>query len=104
KIAGDIKAGRKDAIAEDAVLAKLEHAFSAGKLALHAELTSDEKKWISHLNLLTMKPILYALNKKSGGHNIDETNDGRAERAYEVIAALQGKWVKVDAATEQELN
>ncbi|MFA5942127.1 MAG: redox-regulated ATPase YchF [Candidatus Paceibacterota bacterium] len=104
KIAGDIKAGRKDAIEEDAVLAKLEQTFAAGKLALHAGITDDEKKRIATLNLLTMKPILYALNTKNGGHNLDELADGRAERAYELIKALGSRYVRVDAAIERELN
>jgi len=104
KIAGDIKAGRKDAIAEDAVLAKLAQGFAAGKLALNGGLTDEEKKLVGHLNLLTMKPILYAFNKKSGGHNLDELADGRAERAYELITTLGGRYVFLDAVTEQELN
>ncbi|HET9641303.1 MAG TPA: redox-regulated ATPase YchF [Candidatus Paceibacterota bacterium] len=104
KLARDVKAGFKEAIAEDAVLAKLMQAFSVGKLALHAGLTSDEMKLVEHLNLLTMKPILYALNRKSGGHNLDEMGDGRAERAFQIISELGGKYVFVDAATERELN
>lgn len=104
KLARDIKAGVKEAVAEDAALAKLAQGFAAGKLALHAGLTDDEKKLVSSLNLLTMKPILYALNKKSSGHNLDEANDGRAERAYELIETLGGRYVFVDAATERELN
>ncbi|MFA6503046.1 MAG: redox-regulated ATPase YchF [Candidatus Paceibacterota bacterium] len=104
KIAGDIKAGRKDAMAEEVALAKLMQGFAAGRLALHAGLTDEEKKLVQSLNLLTMKPILYALNKKSGGHNIDELGDGRAERAYELIKTLGGRHVFVDAATERELN
>ncbi|MEK7126398.1 MAG: redox-regulated ATPase YchF [Patescibacteria group bacterium] len=104
KIAGDIRAGRKEFVAEDAVLAKIGQAFSIGKLALHAGLADEEKKSIAHLNLLTMKPILYALNKKSGGHNLDEMKDGRAERAYELIKSLGSRYVMVDAATERELN
>jgi len=104
KIAGDIKAGRADAAAEDVVLAKLMQAFAAGKLALHAGLTDEEKKLVASLNLLTMKPILYALNKKNGGHNIDELSDGRAARAYELIKELGGQYVYVDAAIERELN
>ncbi|HVB20034.1 MAG TPA: redox-regulated ATPase YchF [Candidatus Paceibacterota bacterium] len=104
KIAGDVKAGRKDAIAEDAVLAKLSRSFAAGKFALHAGLTEDEIKLVTHLNLLTMKPMLYALNKKSGGHNLDEINDGRAKRAYELIQTLGGRYIFLDAATECELN
>ncbi|MDE2021877.1 MAG: redox-regulated ATPase YchF [Patescibacteria group bacterium] len=104
KLARDIKTGSKEAAAEDAALAKLEQGFSEGKLALHAGLADDEKKLVAHLNLLTMKPILYALNKKSGGHNLDELADGRAERAYELIKTLGGRYVFMDAATERELN
>ncbi len=104
KIVGDIRSNDKKAIAEDAALVKLERAFSTGTFALHAGLADDEKKNIAHLNLLTMKPILYALNKKSGGHNLDELADGRAERAYELIASLGSRYVVVDAATERELN
>lgn len=104
KLVRDIKIGAKDAAAEDAALAKLEQGFMMGKLALNAGLSEEEKKLVSHLNLLTMKPILYAFNKKSGGHNLDELADGRAERAYEIINQLGGKYVFVDAATERELN
>lgn len=104
KLVRDIATGIKEAAVEDAVLAKLMQAFAAGKLALHAGLTDDEKKLVAHLNLLTMKPILYALNRKSGGHNLDELADGRAERAYEIIKELGGQYVFLDAATERELN
>ena len=104
KLERDIVTGVKDAPALDAALAKLEQGFAAGKLALHAGLTDEERKRVAHMNLLTMKPILYALNRKSGGHNLDELADGRAARAYEIIAALGSRFVMVDAATEQELN
>lgn len=104
RIASDIRAGVKSAAAEEIALGKLEQAFAAGKLALHAGLLEEEQELVKHLNLLTMKPILYALNRKSGGHNLDELADGRAERAYEIITQLGGKYVVMDAATERELN
>jgi GTP-binding protein YchF len=104
KIASDIKRGSKEAIVLDGVLAKLTQSFAEGKLAIYAGLTDDEKKLVSSLNLLTMKPILYALNKKSGGHNLDELADGRANRAYDLIESLGGHYVFVDAVTERELN
>ncbi|HCR52587.1 TPA: redox-regulated ATPase YchF [Candidatus Kaiserbacteria bacterium] len=104
KLAGDLRSGDKKAIIEDAALTKLERAFSMGTFALHAALTDDEKKSVAHLNLLTMKPVLYALNQKNGGHNLDELVDGRAERAYELIKSLDARFVMVDAATERELN
>ena len=104
KLVRDIKAGVKDAIAEDAALAKLEQGFHMGKLAVHVGLDGEESKRIAHLNLLTMKPILYALNKKNGGHNLDELADGRATRAYELIQTFGSQHVLLDAAIERELN
>ena len=104
RIKSDIRAGEKGAAAEEAALAKLEQAFAAGRLAIHAGLSAEEVGLVQHLNLLTMKPILYGLNRKSGGHNLDELVDGRAERCYELIKQLGGRFVKVDAATERELN
>ncbi len=104
KITREVKAGQKEALQEEAALARLAQAFASGTLARNAGLTPDELASVAHLNLLTVKPILYALNKKSGGHNLDELNDGRAERAFELIASLQGSYVFLDAVTERELN
>ena len=104
KLVRDVKASVKEAIAEDALLAMLGRALTEGKLALHAGIDKDERALINHLNLLTMKPILYALNRKSGGHNLDELVDGRAERCYTLIESLGSRYVLVDAATEREMN
>ena len=104
KLVRDIKTGDKDAALEDAALAKLEQGFATGKLALHGGLASDEQKLVAYLNLLTMKPILYALNKKTGGKNLDELNDGRAARAFEIIKTLGGRYIFLDVSTERELN
>jgi len=104
KLVGDLKSGDKKAVIESAALVKLAQSFSMGKFALHAGLSPDEQRSVAHLNLLTMKPILYALNKKSGGYNLDELADDRAERAYELIASFGSRYIMVDAATERELN
>lgn len=104
KLVRDIRAGLKEAQAEDAVLAKVLAALDAGKLARSVSLTPEEAKTIVHLNLLTMKPILYAFNGKAGGHNFNEVNDGRADRAYDYVESLGSRYVHVDARTEHELN
>jgi GTP-binding protein YchF len=104
RLARDIKAGLKEAVAEEAALAKIEHQLLAGSLAITADLSDEEKKLIKSLNLLTLKPILYALNGKAGGHNLAELNDGRAKAAYDYIERLGGRYVEVDARTEHELN
>lgn len=104
KLVRDLKTGNKDAALEDAALAALEKGFSEGKLALHAGLSPEDQKRVAYLNLLTMKPILYALNRKSGGQSLDALSDGRAQRAFDLIRTLGSSYVFVDAATERELN
>ncbi len=104
KLVRDIRAGLKEAVAEEAALAKLSQTLGEGKLAICAGLSAEERALVSHLTLLTLKPILYALNRKSGGHNLDELSDGRAAAAYALIESLGSRYVLVDAATERELN
>ncbi len=104
KLTRDIRAGLKEAIAEDEVLKKVEAVINEGKLAIAAALTPEEKKLIKSMNLLTMKPILYCFNGKAGGHNLHEINDGRADKAYEYVESLGGAYVHVDARTEHELH
>ena len=104
RLVRDIRAGLKDAVAEDEVLQKIEQTLLQGKLARTVSLTAEEAKRIRSMNLLTMKPILYALNGKSGGHNISEAADGRAKAAYDLIESLGSTYVEVDAVTEHELN
>lgn len=104
RLSRDIRAGLKEAVAENAVLVKIEHALSAGHLASTVSLTPEEKKLIKHLHLLTLKPFLYCFNGKAGGHNLNEINDGRAQSAYDFVESLGGRFVHVDARTEHELN
>lgn len=56
------------------------------------------------LNLLTTKPVMYILNKKAGGHNLDEENGERWHRLTTYLAGLGATYVIVDAAIEGELN
>lgn len=104
RLVRDVKSGNKDAVAEDDVLAKIEQALLAGKLARSVDLSEDELKRIKSLNLLTLKPILFSFNGKAGGHNLSEMNDGRAQAAYDMVASLGSQYVEVDARTEHELN
>lgn len=104
RLTREIKAGDKAAAAENAALAKLEGALSEGILARSAGLDTGERERVKHLNLLTMKPILYALNTKGGGLNLDELADGRAHACRYLVDRLGGNCVVVDAATERELS
>lgn len=104
KLVRDVAMNKKEALEEKAALVKVATELESGKLAITAGLTSEEAKLIKSLNLLTLKPILYAFNGKSGGHNLAEMNDGRAQKAYDYVKSLGGSYVLIDARTEHELN
>ncbi len=100
----EVKKGDKDAIIEHELLLKLEKVLEEGKLASSLTLTEKEAQVIKSLHLLTMKPILYILNKKAGGKNLDEINDERYTKLIDFLETSKAKWVVVDAAIEQELK
>lgn len=103
-IARDVKRGDKGAVLEDAALARVEEALQRGELANTVPLSSDEIPFVRQLNLLTMKPFLYILNKKTGGINLDETKDERWEKLMAFFKGRGATYVVVDARIEEELN
>jgi GTP-binding protein YchF len=64
KVAKDAKRGDKAALADEAVLKKLEPVLDAGKPALTATLTPEEKAIAKPFFLLTDKPTIFACNVK----------------------------------------
>lgn len=104
-IAKDVKRGDKLAIAEDTILNNVEEALKTEKFAHTVVPEKDEgKKMLRDLHLLTSKPILYILNKKTGATNLDELDDGRFKELAEYIENAGAKWVVVDAGVEHELK
>lgn len=91
----DAKRGDKAAVAEQGLLHTAMQDLEQGRFA-----SVD----VSSLQLLTRKPIMYVLNKKAGGHNLDEMKDERFVRLTEYITGLGAPYVIVDAAIEGELN
>jgi ribosome-binding ATPase YchF (GTP1/OBG family) len=59
---------------------------------------------VKQLNLLTTKPILYVLNKKAGGVNLDETKDARFLVLLEFMKTSGSNYVVVDAKIEEDLK
>ncbi len=100
----DVKRGDKESLAQKKALQKAEQCLSGGKLASTAQLSEEEKLALKGLQLLTMKPILYVLNKKAGGHNLDEMNDERYAKLVAFLDAMGAAHVSVDAAIEGELR
>ncbi len=100
----DVKRGDKIAIKEKEVLAKVSESLAQGVLACSAVLDEEETIVIRPMHLLTMKPILYVLNKKAGGKNLDEMNDPRFEKLLVYLKSLGAHYVVVDAGVEQDLS
>jgi GTP-binding protein YchF len=100
----DVKRGDKTAILEQSVLQKLDKTLSEGRLASETVLTDEEKFSIRGLQLLTMKPIMYILNKKAGGHNLDEMKDPRYTELVQFIESMGATYAVVDAGIENELR
>lgn len=70
-----------------------------------ADLEKEEKKKATTQSQpkLSKKPVLYVLNKESGGHNLDEQqNDERWVRLMEFLN--DKNWVIVDANVEHDLK
>ena len=103
-VARDSKRGNEEAIKKHAALDKVLGVLESGKLVSLAGLTVEEKEYIADSHLITAKPILFVLNKKAGGNNLDETND---QRFIDLIAYIKGsgaQYVTVDAKIEDDLK
>ncbi len=100
----DVKRGAKEAIKEKEVLERVAVALGQGTLARSAVLDDEEMIIVRGMHLLTMKPILYVLNKKAGGKNLDEMGDERYEKLLAYLKTLGAHFVIVDAGVEQDLS
>lgn len=84
-LARDVKRGVKEALAEEAVLKKVEAVLEQSKMATEANLSEDERFVIKSLNLLTLKPMLYVLNTSEANDNIEFTPPGMSARIDSVF-------------------
>ncbi len=89
----DVKALRKEAVPEEEMLKRVDAYLKTGKLA--GTLSFDEKElpMVKQLNLLTMKPILYALNTSEATTN-----------KKEMYVKIPGMYVEVDPVFEKGLD
>lgn len=100
----DAKRGDTSAPAAVKTLERLVQHLEAGKLAAAFDAGDTEQATLAELHLLSMKPILYALNKKAGAYNFDEQGDPRWSALIELIESTGAEYVMVDAGIEHELK
>lgn len=104
RVERDAKGGDKDLILERDALKKIAAVLNAGRAARETELTDKEREVVKGFHLLTMKPTLYILNRKSGAINIDAENGNRWRELQAFLERTNAKYVFVDAGVENELN
>ncbi|MDP2736572.1 MAG: redox-regulated ATPase YchF [bacterium] len=89
KVSREAKSGNKEMIVLKALLEKLKIQLEAGRAARELELTDDEKKEVKNLGLLTIKPIIYALNIQ--------------ENSVEEFSNWGSGVIKINAKLEEEI-
>lgn len=96
----DAKRGDKVAVIEKVLLEKVNKVLEEGKMArtVLADLSDEENRILKMLQLLSAKPILYILNKKSGAGEVDWS---ALKKFFDETGA---SYVVVDAGIEQELS
>lgn len=100
----DIKRGDKMAVAEGALLERLKTALENEKLASSVSVDAKDLPILKSLHLLTSKAMLYVLNKKAGGKNLDEMKDERFAKLMDFLGKEKASWVIVDAGIEHDLK
>jgi GTP-binding protein YchF len=103
-LAKDIKKGDKDAVFEDKIIEKALNIVNENKLLSTCDFDEKELKVLKSLNLLTIKPILFGLNKKAGGQNLDEIKDQRWTDLLNFLDTNSYKWTIIDAKIENDLK
>ena len=100
----DAKSGDKELVAERDVLRRIVPVLQSGKPARSVALDEQERTAAEELHLLTMKPILYVLNRKAGALNVDAENAERWRQLTQFLDASGAQYVFIDAGVEHELS
>ena len=103
-VARDAKRGDKEAVIEEAALKKVLPALEAEHMANTVSLDEKEFPKVKQLGLLTIKPILYGLNKRAGVDNLDKTDPAKFKELTDYILSTGARYVVLDAKVEDELK
>lgn len=103
KVQKNAKAGDKEAVAELALLQKLEPHLNAGKTANTLPATADEIALMKLFQLLTAKPVIFACNVAEGELATAEQNQFVKLVAEFVRTHHDAAYVPISAKIESEL-
>lgn len=100
----DVKTGDKKAVFEQVVLEKAVQTLSNGLFISSHDYEQKEWAVLKNLRLLTIKPMLYALNKKVGKENLDTKNDERFQKLVDFFESGDASYAIIDALSESEMK
>ncbi len=91
KIIKEAKSGNQEIKEKQSLLEKIKQVLEAGQSVHELELSKEEKEIIKSLNLLTTKPIIYAIN--------EDEQDNKP-----VVDSWDGEYIKINAKLEEEIS
>ena len=104
-----LKANEKDAKARMGVLERLRSCLDEGHRARNVELTSDERRMVSDLHLITTKPVMYIANVSEKGFQdnpyLDSVRQKAASEGAEVVpvcAGIEAEIARLDKVDREE--
>lgn len=97
-ISREVKRGDKEEVFENEILNKTLKVLEAGKMANTITFSEKELPVVKEIHLISMKPVLYVLNKKTGKDPVDTSE---IEKFFKESGV---EYVVVDAGTEQDLS
>jgi len=100
----EVRRNDKESILEDEALNKLIPVLEMGKLANTVDFNEKEIEKVKQLGLLSMKPVIYGLNKRAGSANLDESNPEIFKELTDYIESMGSRYVVIDAKIEDELK
>ncbi len=103
RLTKDAKRGDKGAVAEDAVLGKIESAINEGKPALTVKLTPEERALSAPYFLLSDKPTIFACNVRESDLATADTNPYVMKVREYVQTHLSCEAVVISAQIESDL-
>lgn len=103
-ITREVKRGDKSALFEMTLLEKTKKHLESEKSVYELDIHENEKDILKGLHLITAKPVLFSLNKKSNGENYNTTHPQEFEELLKYIISTGSRYVIVDAGAENELK
>ena len=80
KVIKEVKSNSKEAIKQKEILEEILKLLESGKAVRELSIKDEDQAFVKSLNLLTIKPIIYALNSDDTGAPIDFDWDGEVVR------------------------